>query len=241
MTLSLVIGVLRKSWKLQFAALSLLLPLVFALSSEAACASTHSVRPAPSARLHRVQAVSYARPHRVWFASRARPRRVWTASWARPRRVWVAARPRRAWAFAPAWRRRVHVFASARPRFESRPAFAGGASSVVAEAMRFVGAGNVTGMRGAWCADYASMILRRTGRHPLAGRSVSAAFAYGPRVSQPKPGDLVVLNTRAGYAQHVGFFAGWDHGEMLMVSGNWRHRVAVAPISRGAVAAFIGV
>ena len=95
------------------------------------------------------------------------------------------------------------------PRFDYRPAFAGGSQSVVAEAMRFVGAGNVTGMRGAWCADYASMILRRTGHHPLAGRSVSAAFAYGPRVSQPRPGDLVVINTRAGYAQHVGFFAGW--------------------------------
>ena len=71
--------------------------------------------------------------------------------------------------------------------------------------------------------------------------SVSAALAYGPRVRQPKPGDLVVINTRAGYAQHVGFFAGWDHGRMVMVSGNWGHRVAVSPISPAAVAAFIGV
>ena len=114
-------------------------------------------------------------------------------------------------------------------------------SSVVAEAMRFVGSGNVTGMRGAWCADYASMILRRTGHHPLANRTVSAAFAYGPRVRQPRPGDLVVLNTRGGYASHVGFFAGWDHGQMVMVSGNWGHRVAVSPISPRAVAAFIGI
>ena len=107
--------------------------------------------------------------------------------------------------------------------------------------MRFLGAGNVTGTRGPWCADYASMILRSTGHRPLAGRSVSAALAYGPRVRQPKPGDLVVINTRAGYAQHVGFFAGWDHGRMVMVSGNWGHRVAVSPISPAAVAAFIGV
>jgi uncharacterized protein (TIGR02594 family) len=120
-------------------------------------------------------------------------------------------------------------------------AFSGGDHSVVAEAMRFVGDGNVTGTRGAWCADYASMILRRTGHHPLANRTVSAALAYGPRVRQPRPGDLVVINTRAGYAQHVGFFAGWDHGRVVMVSGNWRHRVAVAPISPGSVAAFIGV
>jgi uncharacterized protein (TIGR02594 family) len=231
-TFSLVIDRLGRSWKLRLSALALLLPLVFALSSEAACASAHSLRQAPSARLHRIQAASHVRPHRVWLASRERPRRVWAVAYARPRH---------AWAFAPAYRRRVHAFASAQPLFDNHPVAAGGASSVVAEAMRFVGAGNVTGMRGAWCADYASMILRRTGRHPLAGRSVSAALAYGPHVRQPRPGDLVVINTRAGYAQHVGFFAGWDHGQMLMVSGNWRHRVAVAPISPRAVAAFIGV
>ena len=239
MTFSLVIGALGKIPKLRLAALTLLLPLIFALCPEPASARAHSLRPAPSARLYRAPPAAYMR---VGMASRMRPHWVWAASRARPLRMAVAhARPRRAWAFAPAYRRRVHAFASARPRFDNRPAIAGGSQSVVAEAMRFVGAGNVTGMRGAWCADYASMILRRTGHHPLAGRSVSAALAYGPRVSQPRPGDLVVINTRAGYAQHVGFFAGWDHGQMLMVSGNWRHRVAVAPISRGAVAAFIGV
>ena len=160
---------------------------------------------------------------------------------ARMHRVWPASGARHTWAFAPAYRRSVSAFASAQPRFDDRTASTSAGQSVVAEAMRFVGAGNVTGMSGAWCADYASMILRRAGRLPLANRTVSAALAYGPRVRQPQPGDLVVINTRAGYAQHVGFFAGWDHGEMLMVSGNWRHRVAVAPISRGAVAAFIGV
>jgi uncharacterized protein (TIGR02594 family) len=210
--------------------LTLLLPLIFGLGPEPARASAHLPRQPASGRLHRV--VSYAPFHRASAASWARPRQVLTAA---------HARPRHAWAFAPAFRRRVHAFAAAGPRFDGRPTLTGGSQSIVAEAMRFVGAGNVTGMRGAWCADYASMILRRTGRHPLANRTVSAALAYGPRVGQPKPGDLVVINTRAGYAQHVGFFAGWDHGQVLMVSGNWRHRVGVAPISRGAVAAFIGV
>jgi len=156
------------------------------------------------------------------------------------------ARNRHAWA-AAAWPRRIRAYASARPRLvkfaASAPAigFKAPGESVVADAMRFVGAGNVTGLRGAWCADYASMILRRTGHHPLANRTVAAALVYGPHVQQPRPGDLVVINTRSGHAQHVGFFAGWDHGRMVMVSGNWGHRVAVTPISPGVVAAFIGV
>ena len=122
--------------------------------------------------------------------------------------------------------------ASAAPGFEP---------GVIAEAMRYLGASNVTGSRGAWCADYASMVLRHTGHRPLASRMASSALAYGPRVGQPRPGDLVVLNTRGGYAQHVGFFAGWDHGRVVVVSGNWGHRVARAAIYQGAVAAFIRV
>lgn len=121
----------------------------------------------------------------------------------------------------------------------SRAPAAGG--SVIAEAQRYVGAGNVTGMAGPWCADYVSLVLRHTGHRPLANRMASSALAYAPRVSQPRPGDLVVLGSRRGYASHVGFFAGWDHGRVVMVSGNWGHRVARASVYRGAVAAFIRV
>jgi uncharacterized protein (TIGR02594 family) len=120
----------------------------------------------------------------------------------------------------------------------SAPGFEPG---VIAEAMRYLGASNVTGSRGAWCADYASMVLRHTGHRPLASRMASSALAYGPRVGQPRPGDLVVLNTRGGYAQHVGFFAGWDHGRVVIVSGNWGHHVARAAVGPRAVAAFIRI
>lgn len=209
------------------------LPLLFLLSPEAACAripathATSSVRFLSPAPYPRWQARAYA-PHRY---ARMAPRPRYLAAM-RPRHGFAAAWPHRA-------QRRLMTFAAARPAM--RPERLVSSSSVVADALRFVGAGNVTGMRGPWCADYASMILRRTGHRPLAGRSVSAAFAYGPRVRQPRPGDLVVINTRAGYAQHVGFFAGWSHGQMEMVSGNWGHRVSVSPISPGIVAAFIGI
>jgi uncharacterized protein (TIGR02594 family) len=132
-------------------------------------------------------------------------------------------------------------FVYARPMRYRAPLALSYDAGVIGEAMRFLGAGNVTGAPGPWCADYASMILRRTGHRPLANRTASAALSYGPRVREPRPGDLVVLNTRRGYAQHVGFFAGWDHGQVIMVSGNWGHRVSRAPIGPGAVAAFIRI
>ena len=104
-------------------------------------------------------------------------------------------------------------------------------STIVAEAMRFIGAGNVTGSRGPWCGDFASLILQRTGHRPLAGRMAASALAYGPRTRNPKSGDLIVMRG------HVGFFAGWEHGRVLMVSGNWGRRVARATISPLAIAA----
>ena len=228
-------------------ALTLCLPLFLAFCGDAALAqnphgfasarhhTTHVAglaRPAAHVRPHRLSVATYAR--RYGFRSAATAPRLWVAK-ERPHVQPLGLRRR----FASAHRRLV-AFVAARPTLRSAQA-SGIGSSVIADALRFIGAGNVTGTRGPWCADYASMILRQTGHRPLAGRSVSAAFAYGPRVRQPKPGDLVVLNTRAGFAQHVGFFAGWSHGQMVMVSGNWGHRVSVAPISARAVAAFIGV
>jgi uncharacterized protein (TIGR02594 family) len=117
----------------------------------------------------------------------------------------------------------------------------GGGANVIAEAMRFLGAPNITGTRGPWCADYTSLVLRRTGHRPLANRLAASALRYGPHTGEPRVGDLVVMNTRRGYARHVGFFAGWDRDRVVIISGNWRGRVSRALISRRAVAAFIRV
>jgi uncharacterized protein (TIGR02594 family) len=229
-------------------ALVVWLSLLFALSPQAAYARIHNyhassgrLHQASSMQTHRARGYAHARPHRVWAASPTRWRRVASVAYRRSRgfRVAAVARTHRTKVYASA-RRNLVRFARSMPAMPVHSLSAKG-SSVIADALRFVGAGNVTGMPGPWCADYASMILRRTGHKALAGRSVSAALAYGPRVRQPRPGDLVVINTRAGYAQHVGFFAGWSHGLMEMISGNWGHRVSVAPISPRSVAAFIGV
>ena len=217
-------GVIRKSFPFRLLlALALSLPLLLGLALAPA-----SARASTGSRPLQVHAPGRSLP--AFAHLRRRP--IPMASYARRPLV------RR---FSHAWSHRLHAFAAAQPRFRAPPAFTAGGGSVIAEALRYVGAGNVTGMRGAWCADYASMVLRRTGHRALASRMVASAFSYGPRVSQPKPGDLMVLSGRRGYASHVGFFAGYQNGQILMVSGNWGHRVSVAPISRRSVAAFIGV
>jgi uncharacterized protein (TIGR02594 family) len=120
------------------------------------------------------------------------------------------------------------------------PARAGG--DVLAEAKRWLGSGNMTGMAGPWCADAVSFWLRRTGHRPLANRLVASALNYGPRLSGPQLGALAVIRTRRGWAGHVGFVSGVEpDGSIRLISGNWGHRVADAIISRTAVVAFVEV
>jgi uncharacterized protein (TIGR02594 family) len=115
-------------------------------------------------------------------------------------------------------------------------------SSVTAEAARWIGSRNMTGMAGPWCADAVSFWLRRTGHRPLANRMVSSALAYGPRLAGPQVGALAVIGTRRGWAGHVGVVEGVEpNGSIRLISGNWGHRVAESVISRGAVIAFVRV
>jgi cell wall-associated NlpC family hydrolase len=68
----------------------------------------------------------------------------------------------------------------------------------------------------------------------------ASALSYGPHVSNPRPGDLVVMRTRRGAAGHVGIVVGVEpDGSIEIVSGNWSHHVARAVISRRSVTAFV--
>ena len=211
-----------------------LLLLLFALAPAPASARVHGYGQAAWGHHH------YQRQDDRRLAFRPRAHRAFAHFQRRPVSIASYARRPHVQRFTRVWHSRLRAFALAQPRFDA-PSISYGGGGVIAEALRYVGAGNVTGMRGAWCADYASLVLRRTGHRALASRMVSSAFSYGPRVSQPKPGDLVVLSGRRGYASHVGFFAGYRNGQMLMVSGNWGRRVSLAPIPRRSVSAFIGV
>jgi uncharacterized protein (TIGR02594 family) len=113
---------------------------------------------------------------------------------------------------------------------------------VLAEASRWLGSGNMTGLAGPWCADAVSFWLRRTGHRPLATRSVLSALSYGPRLSGPEVGALAVIRTRRGWADHVGLVEGvGPDGSIRLISGNWGHRVAQTVIARNAIMAFVAV
>ena len=117
-----------------------------------------------------------------------------------------------------------------------------GGAVVVAEAERWLGARNPTGKRGPWCAHFASYVLERTGRRPLANGLASSALSYGRRLKEPKVGALAVVTTRIGYAAHVGFVAGVNaDGSIDLISGNWGRRVSDAPVQRRSVVAFVDV
>jgi hypothetical protein len=117
----------------------------------------------------------------------------------------------------------------------------GAARDPVAIAERFLGAGNFTGLPGAWCAWAVSAWLRASGRPPLRSGLASSALAYGPLELHPRRGDLVVMRTSRGRFGHVGLVVADEGATIEIVSGNWGHRVAHARIPRRSVTAFVRV
>ena len=106
---------------------------------------------------------------------------------------------------------------------------------LVAEAARYVGMGNPTGFREAWCRDFVNMVLERSG-HRLADKShvVAGALKLGPRVASPASGDLAVMRG------HVTIFVGWaGQGTFLGLGGNQGHRVRVSRFALRSVVAFV--
>jgi uncharacterized protein (TIGR02594 family) len=112
-------------------------------------------------------------------------------------------------------------------------------AALVAEAMRFDGAGKFTRLPGPWCADAVSFWLRAIGKRPLPSRMAASALAYGPRVVDPQPGDLVVLRGERGWAGHVAVVVAARGEAIEIISGNWSHRVARSVVARRRVVAFV--
>ncbi|MBV8754315.1 MAG: TIGR02594 family protein [Hyphomicrobiales bacterium] len=94
-----------------------------------------------------------------------------------------------------------------------------GSSDVVVMAQRYRGT-NPTGRSHDWCAEFANLVLKRTG-HRGSGSALARSFAsYGRPAPGPVPGAIVV------FPHHVGFVIGSDgHGRIRVVSGNHGHRV----------------
>jgi uncharacterized protein (TIGR02594 family) len=109
-------------------------------------------------------------------------------------------------------------------------------SDVIAEASRWLGHANPTGMTGPWCAWFASFVLQRTGHRPLPNGLAISALRYGRRVAAPRPGDLAVMRGHVGFVEVIE-----PDGSVRIISGNWGRRVARGVVSRSQVVAFVSV
>ena len=116
------------------------------------------------------------------------------------------------------------------PAAESTGSFDGGfsSSSIVSLARQFNGT-NPTGRSRQWCAEFANMVLQRSGHHG-SGSALARSFAsYGRPAPGPAPGVIAV------FPHHVGFVVGSEGpGRIRVVSGNHGRRVGegVYPTAR---------
>jgi len=105
-------------------------------------------------------------------------------------------------------------------------------NDVIAIAEHYTGSGKFTRLPGPWCADAVSAWLLKAGKPPLDGRMAASALSYGPHVMNPQRNDLVVMATRHGRYGHVGLVVADLGDRIVMISGNWSHRVSVATLRK---------
>lgn len=91
----------------------------------------------------------------------------------------------------------------------------------VSIAMRYLGAGNPTGSRHAWCGDFVNMTERLAGRPGMASGASSASWRSYGHASGPVRGAIAVMRG------HVARVVARVGDGVWLISGNWSHRVKV--------------
>lgn len=131
--------------------------------------------------------------------------------------------------------RRTHLRVAQRPALSLVGSLFGGLSSPVRVAERYLG-GNPTGRASLWCADFMNLVERQVGRVGTGSRLAFSYLHYGHGVSDPRPGDIVVLGRHGG--GHVGYLVTMTAQGPEVISGNHGHRVAIGVYPRSRVVAY---
>jgi uncharacterized protein (TIGR02594 family) len=115
---------------------------------------------------------------------------------------------------------------------------AGGSSSLVAEARRWMGR-NPTGRSSLWCGNFMNFVLQRTG-HQASPSNLARSFAsYGHRLPGPQVGAIAVMSRGHG-GGHVGVVSGIDgSGNPIIISGNHGHKVGEGVYPRSRIYAYV--
>lgn len=88
---------------------------------------------------------------------------------------------------------------------------------------------NVDPARTPWCAAFVNSILKKIGNKGSKSLKAASFLHWGVRVSKPREGDIVIIKTGRGY--HVGFFAGFAKGKVLVLGGNQSNSVKITAYS----------
>lgn len=90
-----------------------------------------------------------------------------------------------------------------------------------------------------WCGVYVGAVLGACKRHVVQHWYRALAWQDGGvQLSQPAYGCLVVFSRSGG--GHVGFCVGKDkQGRLMILGGNQRNRVSIAPFDRSRVVAYV--
>jgi len=127
------------------------------------------------------------------------------------------------------------AFAAGHPSVNTNNYTVSSESDVTSIAQLYAGVGKFTRQPGPWCADAVSVWLQQAGKPPLANRMAESALAYGPHVASPQRNDLVVMATRRGQYGHVGLVVADLGDRIVMISGNWSHRVSETVVPKRAM------
>lgn len=81
-----------------------------------------------------------------------------------------------------------------------------------------------------WCGAFVSFCLRKAGVIDKGSARAADWLAFGDRLSQPRPGCIVVLKPQAaGASGHVGFWVKQEGGRIHLLAGNQNDRVDITP------------
>ncbi|MEY4431908.1 MAG: hypothetical protein RLZZ44_38, partial [Bacteroidota bacterium] len=61
-----------------------------------------------------------------------------------------------------------------------------------------------------WCAGFINYVLEKSGYDSTGNLSAASYHHYGMRVTEPQPGDIVLMRRSGGSGRHVAFFYGWQ-------------------------------
>lgn len=122
-----------------------------------------------------------------------------------------------------------------------REAAGAAANPEIVALFREAGHGDVVSDETAWCAAFVSACLARAGLpHPQGYAALRAAGfeSYGQGLGEGdlRPGAIVVIEARGG-GRHVGFCAGSDARNVMLLGGNQADAVNVTPFRREAIVA----